>query len=44
MRVSLNWLIEVAGLEPDTDPAETARRLTAAGLEVESVEQVGPVE
>jgi phenylalanyl-tRNA synthetase beta chain len=41
MRVSLNWLLEAAGLDPDTDPAETASRLTAAGLEVESVEQVG---
>src|SRR6202042_3213504 len=41
MRVSLNWLLETAGLDPDTDPAEVARRLTAAGLEVESVEQVG---
>ena len=41
MRVSLNWLLEAAGLDPDTDPAETAGRLTAAGLEVESVEQVG---
>jgi phenylalanyl-tRNA synthetase beta chain len=41
MRVSLNWLLETAGLDPDTDAAETARRLTAAGLEVESVEQVG---
>ena len=41
MRVSLNWLLEVAGLDPGTDPAEVARRLTAAGLEVESVEQVG---
>ncbi len=41
MRVSLNWLLEVAGVDPGTDPAEVARRLTAAGLEVESVEQVG---
>ena len=41
MRVSLNWVLEVAGLEPDTDPAEVGRRLTAAGLEVESVDQVG---
>ena len=28
-------------MDPGTDPAEVARRLTAAGLEVESVEQVG---
>lgn len=41
MRVSLNWVLEVAGLAPDTDPAEVGRRLTAAGLEVESVDQVG---
>ncbi len=41
MRVSLNWLLEAAGLDQDTDPGETARRLTAAGLEVESVEQAG---
>ena len=41
MRVSLNWLLEAAGLDPGTEPAETSRRLTAAGLEVESVEQVG---
>jgi phenylalanyl-tRNA synthetase beta chain len=41
MRVSLNWVLEVAGLDPGTDPAEVARRLTAAGLEVESAEQVG---
>ncbi len=41
MRISLNWMLEVAGLEPGTDPAEVARRLTAAGLEVESADQVG---
>ena len=41
MRISLNWVLEVAGLDPDTDPAEVGRRLTAAGLEVESAEQVG---
>ncbi len=41
MRVSLNWVLEVAGVEPGADPQEVARRLTAAGLEVESVEQVG---
>ncbi|HEY8045970.1 MAG TPA: phenylalanine--tRNA ligase subunit beta [Streptosporangiaceae bacterium] len=41
MRVSLNWVLEVAGLEPGTDPAEAGRRLTAAGLELESAEQVG---
>ncbi len=41
MRVSLNWVLEVAGVDTGTDPAEVARRLTAAGLEVESVEPVG---
>ena len=41
MRVSLNWVLEVAGVDAGTDPAEAARRLTAAGLEVESVQQVG---
>ena len=41
MRVSLNWVLEVAGVDTGTDPAEVSRRLTAAGLEVESVEQVG---
>ena len=41
MRVSLNWVLEVAGVDPGSDPAEVGRRLTAAGLEVESVEQVG---
>ena len=41
MRVSLNWVLEVAGLAPDTDPAEAGRRLTAAGLEVESIDQLG---
>ncbi len=41
MRISLNWVLEVAGLDPATDPADAGRRLTAAGLELESVEQVG---
>ena len=41
MRVPLSWLLEYAAVEPGTDAAEVARRLTAAGLEVESVEQVG---
>ena len=41
MRVSLNWVLEVAGVDTGTDPAEVARRLTAAGLEVESFDQVG---
>jgi phenylalanyl-tRNA synthetase beta chain len=41
MRVPLSWLLSYAAVDPDTDPAEIARRLTAAGLEVESVEPVG---
>jgi len=41
MRVPLSWLLEYASVDPATDPAEVARRLTAAGLEVESVEPVG---
>jgi phenylalanyl-tRNA synthetase beta chain len=41
MRVPLSWLLEYAPVDPATDPAEAARRLTAAGLEVESTEPVG---
>ena len=41
MRVSLSWILEAAGVELGADPQEVSRRLTAAGLEVESVEQVG---
>jgi phenylalanyl-tRNA synthetase beta chain len=41
MRVPLSWLLEYAAVEPGIDAAEVARRLTAAGLEVESVERVG---
>jgi phenylalanyl-tRNA synthetase beta chain len=41
MRVPLSWLLEYAAVDPQTEPAEVARRLTAAGLEVESVEPVG---
>ena len=48
MRIPLSWLLEYAQLGPDgaAGPAgvavgEVARRLTAAGLEVEGVEQVG---
>src|SRR5260370_16780471 len=41
MRVPLSWLLEYAPVGPAVDAAEVARRLTAAGLEVESVEQVG---
>jgi phenylalanyl-tRNA synthetase beta chain len=50
MRVPLSWLMEYAaiappggpiGSEPEIDAQEVARRLTACGLEVESVEPVG---
>jgi phenylalanyl-tRNA synthetase beta chain len=41
MRVPLSWLLEYAPVGPGTDAAEVARRLTAAGLEVESIAQVG---
>jgi phenylalanyl-tRNA synthetase beta chain len=41
MRVPLSWLLEYAAVDPGTDAAEVARRLTAAGLEVESAERVG---
>jgi phenylalanyl-tRNA synthetase beta chain len=44
MRVPLSWLLASAGLAetgPSVAPDEIARRLTAAGLEVETVEQVG---
>ncbi|HEY7144384.1 MAG TPA: phenylalanine--tRNA ligase subunit beta [Streptosporangiaceae bacterium] len=47
MRVPLSWLLEYVSAGPDGEdpassgPAEVARRLTAAGLEVETVEQAG---
>jgi phenylalanyl-tRNA synthetase beta chain len=41
MRVPLSWLREYAPVDELVPPAEVARRLTAAGLEVESVEAVG---
>ncbi len=45
MRLPLSWLLEYAaiGLRPDDEAgvADLARRLTACGLEVESVERVG---
>jgi phenylalanyl-tRNA synthetase beta chain len=44
MRVPLSWLLAAAGLDeaaPAVTPDEIARRLTAAGLEVETVDQVG---
>ena len=41
MRVPLSWLREYAPLPEPADATEVARRLTAAGLEVESLESVG---
>jgi phenylalanyl-tRNA synthetase beta chain len=41
MKLPLSWLLAAAGVDPGAESAEVARRLTAAGLEVESVEQAG---
>ncbi|HEY1700173.1 MAG TPA: phenylalanine--tRNA ligase subunit beta [Trebonia sp.] len=41
MRVPLSWLREYAPIPAETDSSDVAARLTAAGLEVEAVEQVG---
>ena len=41
MRVPLSWLREYAPVPEPVDAADVARRLTAAGLEVETVQQVG---
>jgi phenylalanyl-tRNA synthetase beta chain len=45
MRVPLSWLLEYADVtaagEGDVDVQEVARRLTACGLEVEAIEEVG---
>ena len=41
MRVPLSWLREYAALPEPVDATEVSRRLTAAGLEVESLESVG---
>src|ERR1700722_2481736 len=45
MRLPLSWLLESAAIasagEADVDPQEVARRLTACGLEVETIEPVG---
>jgi len=41
MRVPLSWLREYTRLAEPVDVTEVARRLTAAGLEVESLESVG---
>ena len=41
MRVPLSWLREYVSLAEPVDTTEVSRRLTAAGLEVESLESVG---
>ena len=41
MRVPVSWLREYAPIPAPADAQEVGRRLTAAGLEVEAVEQVG---
>jgi phenylalanyl-tRNA synthetase beta chain len=41
MRVPLSWLREYVPLPEPVDATEVSRRLTAAGLEVESLESVG---
>jgi phenylalanyl-tRNA synthetase beta chain len=41
MRVPVSWLREYAPVAESADAREIARRLTAAGLEVETVEPVG---
>jgi len=41
MKLPLSWLREYAPVEVSVEPAEIAERLTAAGLEVESVEPAG---
>jgi phenylalanyl-tRNA synthetase beta chain len=43
MRVPLSWLREYAAIPDAVDPADVARRLTAAGLEVESHQPVGDI-
>lgn len=41
MLVPLSWLLEYAPLPEPIDVGEVARRLTAVGLEIEGIEQVG---
>ena len=41
MKLPLSWLREYAPVEVSVEPSEVAERLTAAGLEVESVEPAG---
>jgi phenylalanyl-tRNA synthetase beta chain len=43
MRVPLSWLREYAPIPEPADALEVGRRLTAAGLEVESVEPCGDI-
>jgi phenylalanyl-tRNA synthetase beta chain len=43
VRVPLSWLRQYAPIPDPVDSAEVARKLTAAGLEVESVESVGDI-
>src|SRR5260370_28825050 len=41
MLVPLSWLLEYTQLPEPVDPADVARRLTALGLEIESLKPVG---
>ena len=41
MLVPLSWLLEYVALDEPVDVGEVARRLTAAGLEVEGIERAG---
>jgi phenylalanyl-tRNA synthetase beta chain len=41
MLVPLSWLLEYVALAEPVDAGEVARRLTAVGLEIEGIEQVG---
>ena len=41
MLVPLSWLLDYAALPEPVDVGEVARRLTAIGLEIEGIEQVG---
>jgi phenylalanyl-tRNA synthetase beta chain len=41
MLIPLSWLLEYAAVPEPVDAGEVARRLTAVGLEVEGIEQVG---
>ena len=41
MLVPLSWLLEYVALDEPADVGEVARRLTAVGLEIEGIQQVG---